>query len=207
MDPRVIIYTNEAGGVTTVAVSEETDIIHLFQEMKDDITSYPNLALINRDDLPNEYSEFFNAWEIVDPAAVYKTKQDAIKAEQTARIPDKVIEQIRANELKDKEAKDRFNKLRGIIPKSPMTSPKRAMAPHVPLGDTVIVNIDKAREITKERLRQERIPLLAAQDVLFQIALETGADTTAIVAEKNRLRNITDIVKDVALQNLKFLKA
>jgi hypothetical protein len=33
--------------------------------------------------------------------------------------------------------------------------------------------------------------LLAAQDVLFQRALETGADTTAIVAEKARLRDIT----------------
>jgi hypothetical protein len=35
---------------------------------------------------------------------------------------------------------------------------------------------------------------LAAQDVLFQRALETSADTTTIVAEKNRLRDITDQV-------------
>jgi len=55
----------------------------------------------------------------------------------------------------------------------------------------VTVNVDKAREITKTHLRREREPLLAAQDVLFQRAQETGADTTAIVAEKNRLRNIT----------------
>ena len=55
----------------------------------------------------------------------------------------------------------------------------------------VTVNLDKAKEITKRRLRAEREPLLAAQDVLFQRALETGADTTAIVAEKQRLRDIT----------------
>ena len=57
----------------------------------------------------------------------------------------------------------------------------------------VSVNLAKAKEITKKRLRAEREPLLAAQDVLFQRALETGADTTAIVAEKQRLRDITGL--------------
>ena len=41
-------------------------------------------------------------------------------------------------------------------------------------------------------LRRE--PLLEAQDVLFQRALESGDDTTAIVAEKQRLRDITNQV-------------
>jgi hypothetical protein len=58
----------------------------------------------------------------------------------------------------------------------------------------ITVNITKAKEVTKERLRAEREPLFAAQDVLFQRAQETGADTTAIVAEKARLRNITNLV-------------
>jgi hypothetical protein len=57
----------------------------------------------------------------------------------------------------------------------------------------VSVNLDKAKEITKARLRFEREPLLAALDVQFQRALETGADTAEIVAEKQRLRNITDL--------------
>lgn len=57
----------------------------------------------------------------------------------------------------------------------------------------VTVNIAKAREITKARLRAERAPLLAAQDVAFQRALETGADTSAIVAEKKRLRDVTTL--------------
>ena len=56
------------------------------------------------------------------------------------------------------------------------------------------INIDKAKDITKDRLRAEREPLLEAQDVLFQRALESGDDTTAIVAEKQRLRDITNQV-------------
>jgi hypothetical protein len=55
----------------------------------------------------------------------------------------------------------------------------------------VSVSLSKAKEITKDRLRAERAPLLAAQDVAFQRALETGGDTAAIVAEKTRLRNVT----------------
>lgn len=61
-------------------------------------------------------------------------------------------------------------------------------------GSTVSVNLSKAKEITRKRLRAEREALLTAQDVLFQRALETAADTTAIVAEKQRLRDITNQV-------------
>ena len=61
----------------------------------------------------------------------------------------------------------------------------------------ITVNIDKAKVITKDRLRAEREPLLEAQDVLFQRALESGADTTAIVAEKQRLRDITNQVNSM----------
>ena len=53
------------------------------------------------------------------------------------------------------------------------------------------VDIPKAKAITKDRLRADRKPLLEAQDVLFNRALETSADTTAIVTEKQRLRDIT----------------
>jgi len=60
-------------------------------------------------------------------------------------------------------------------------------------GTTVTVNLDKAKAITKNRLRAERAPLLQAQDVAFQRALEANADTTAIVAEKQRLRDITQL--------------
>ena len=57
----------------------------------------------------------------------------------------------------------------------------------------ITINLDKAKDITKERLRQERKPLLEAQDILFMQAQESGADTTAIVVEKQRLRDITNL--------------
>lgn len=60
----------------------------------------------------------------------------------------------------------------------------------------IVVNIDKAKAITKDRLRSERAPLLQAQDVAFQRALETGGDTAAIVAEKQRLRDITKLADE-----------
>jgi hypothetical protein len=54
----------------------------------------------------------------------------------------------------------------------------------------------------------EREPLLAAQDVLFQRAQEANADTTAIVAEKNRLRDITALVDTATtLDGLRSIKA
>jgi len=57
----------------------------------------------------------------------------------------------------------------------------------------ITINMDKAKAITKTRLRAEREPLLVVQDVAFQRALESSADTSAIVAEKQRLRDITKL--------------
>ena len=67
------------------------------------------------------------------------------------------------------------------------------------------VNFSKAQDITKDRLRDEREPLFVEQDIAFQRALETGADTTAIVAEKQRLRDITNQVN--SMTTLDELKA
>ena len=69
----------------------------------------------------------------------------------------------------------------------------------------ITVDMTKAKEITKDRLREEREPLLAVQDVLFQRALEDNSDTTAITTEKNRLRDITDTVD--SMTTLDELKA
>ena len=55
----------------------------------------------------------------------------------------------------------------------------------------ITIDINKAKEIKKESLRQQRKPLLEAQDVAYMRAQEAGENTTAIVAEKVRLRNIT----------------
>jgi hypothetical protein len=72
------------------------------------------------------------------------------------------------------------------------------------INSVVTVNFNKAIEITKARLRIDRTPLLIAQDVLFQRALEAGSDTSAIVAEKQRLRDITNFTV-TTLDELKAL--
>tara|TARA_Y100000401_G_scaffold87640_1_gene73134 strand:- start:43 stop:300 length:258 start_codon:yes stop_codon:yes gene_type:complete len=51
------------------------------------------------------------------------------------------------------------------------------------------VDMAKAREIHKTNIRTAREPKLAALDVEFQKALETGASTTDIVAKKQALRD------------------
>ena len=70
----------------------------------------------------------------------------------------------------------------------------------------IIIDFTKAQVITKDRLRQERAPLMLAQDVAFQRALESGTDTTAIVAEKQRLRDVTKLADTATtLDELKAL--
>ena len=59
------------------------------------------------------------------------------------------------------------------------------------------VDITKAKVITKDRLRVDRIPLLAAQDVLYMKAQESSADTSTIVTEKQRLRDVTNQVNSM----------
>ena len=57
----------------------------------------------------------------------------------------------------------------------------------------ITINLNKAKDITKDKLRADRAPLLQALDVQFQRALESGSDTAEIVAEKQRLRDITTL--------------
>ena len=68
------------------------------------------------------------------------------------------------------------------------------------------IDFDKAVVITQQRLRAERKPLMEAQDVLYMRATEQNQDTTAIVAEKQRLRDITKI-SVTTLDELKGLSA
>ena len=51
------------------------------------------------------------------------------------------------------------------------------------------INMDKAKEIHKNKIRKARAPKLAELDVEFQKALETSADTTSIVSKKKALRD------------------
>ena len=76
------------------------------------------------------------------------------------------------------------------------------------INGVVSVDLAAAKEITKARLRFEREPLLAAQDVLYMRATEANQDTTAIVAEKQRLRDITTLADAATtLDELKAIKA
>jgi len=73
--------------------------------------------------------------------------------------------------------------------------------------EEINVNFSKAQTITKQRLREERKPLLEEQDVAFIRAQESGSDTSGIVAEKQRLRDITTLADDATtLDELKALK-
>lgn len=131
---QLIVFTNSSGGVSVCYPTGELTIEEV--QTKD---TPEGSVIVENDSLPNEHSEFFNAWELS--------------------------------------------------------------------GSTVSINIDKAKAITKTRLRVEREPLLAAQDVAFQRALENSADTAAIVAEKQRLRDITQLADAATtLDELKALK-
>ena len=51
------------------------------------------------------------------------------------------------------------------------------------------IDMAKAREIHKTNIRTARTPKLAELDIEFQKAQETSADTSAIVAKKQALRD------------------
>ena len=69
------------------------------------------------------------------------------------------------------------------------------------------INMNKARDIHREKVREARNPKLAAKDVEFQRALETGADTSAIVADKQALRDAPASAAIEAATNSDQLKA
>jgi len=72
----------------------------------------------------------------------------------------------------------------------------------------ITVNFNKAKTVTADRLRQERMPKLQDLDVQYQRALETGADTAAIVAQKQVLRDLPAQVETcTTLTQLKNLRA
>jgi len=76
------------------------------------------------------------------------------------------------------------------------------------IDGNVIVSMTKSVGLTKTRLRQERAPLLTALDVQYQRAQEDGRDTTIIISEKQRLRDVTKLADAATtLDELKALSA
>ena len=64
------------------------------------------------------------------------------------------------------------------------------------------INQDKAIVIAKDKIRAIREPKFKQLDLDFQRALETGSDTTLIVKEKQRLRDLTDSVNGKTVEEL-----
>ena len=56
-------------------------------------------------------------------------------------------------------------------------------------GSVISEDMDKAKEIFKDKIREARAPLLEAKDVELMKALEAGTSTTAIAAAKDALRD------------------
>lgn len=74
-------------------------------------------------------------------------------------------------------------------------------------GGKIVINMERAKEAHRNRIRAARKALLAALDVQFMRALEAGQDTKAITEEKTRLRNATDDPRIDAAQTIDELKA
>ena len=66
----------------------------------------------------------------------------------------------------------------------------------------IVINNEKAIEIAKEKIRVIREPKFKQLDLDFQRALETGSDTTLIVQEKQRLRDLTDLANNKTVEEL-----
>lgn len=66
----------------------------------------------------------------------------------------------------------------------------------------ITINQDKAIEIAKEKIRAIREPKFKQLDLDFQRALETGSDTTLIVQEKQKLRDLTDSANGKTVEEL-----
>jgi hypothetical protein len=61
------------------------------------------------------------------------------------------------------------------------------------------INVDKAKEIQKDKIREVRKPLLEKLDVEFVRALELGGDTSTITAQKQALRDVTNLVTEAEI--------
>ena len=67
----------------------------------------------------------------------------------------------------------------------------------MPIG----IDLEKAKEIHKDHIRNVRNPLLQAKDVEYMRAQEAGdtEKTAAVVAEKQALRDATKLVDNVEI--------
>jgi len=69
------------------------------------------------------------------------------------------------------------------------------------------IDMAKAKEVHKKNIRDARNPKLAELDIEYQRATETSADTSAIVAKKQVLRDYPAHAGISTAQNTQDLKA
>ena len=69
------------------------------------------------------------------------------------------------------------------------------------------IDMSRARDIHRNNIRQARKDKLAELDIEFQKALETSADTSAIVAKKQVLRDYPARAGIATAVNIQDLKA
>ena len=55
--------------------------------------------------------------------------------------------------------------------------------------EIISVNMTKAKDIWRDKIRAARVEPLAALDTAYMKALETGADTSSIITQKQALRD------------------
>jgi len=70
----------------------------------------------------------------------------------------------------------------------------------------ITIDMEKARDIHRAKMRVAREPLLTKLDVAFQRALEQNANTATIVAQKQALRDVTSDPAIEAAQTVEELK-
>jgi hypothetical protein len=74
-------------------------------------------------------------------------------------------------------------------------------------GSAITHDLEKAKNIQLEKIRAAREPKLVALDKEFMLALERGQSTTAIVAQKQALRDITEGLKNLDVKSIDDIKA
>ena len=65
----------------------------------------------------------------------------------------------------------------------------------------ITIDITKAKEVWKNKIRIAREPALEKLDIDFMKAQEAGTDTTSIVADKNTLRDLPEQVDTATTTN------
>lgn len=68
------------------------------------------------------------------------------------------------------------------------------------------ISLDKAKKYVKYQYRGHRKELFKNLDKQFMLAIEKGEDTSAIINEKQKLRDMPEKIESMNLEELKQLK-